>query len=142
VQDVLVTHKVLACALREDRIVALISKLACDAPQCKLICTVARSAIPNRYGEDLFVGVHSRCPTSQSALAIYLLADAARLPRRHGDHRRVDVEQDSALRQSIRFGARWLRYPTQSIQAHVRSLEPELDCVSNAAVADRPIDAV
>jgi hypothetical protein len=48
VQDVLVTHTVLACALRDDRIVAHISKLACNRPQCKLTCTVARTGSPVR----------------------------------------------------------------------------------------------
>src|SRR5665811_1046768 len=36
VQDVLVTHAVLACALRDDRIAAHVSKLVCHATKCKL----------------------------------------------------------------------------------------------------------
>jgi hypothetical protein len=45
VQDVLVTRAVLACALRDDRIVAHVSKLVCNATECKLTCTGAGTRI-------------------------------------------------------------------------------------------------
>ena len=47
-QDVLVTHTVLARAFRDDRIIAHISKLPCSWPPCKVTCAVIRTSV-HRY---------------------------------------------------------------------------------------------